>query len=313
MRAFTKELLTTRTMTRGWQYKSLHLVHKINSIAYGNGIFVAVGNKGDVCISNNNGSSWTTYSIGYKNPSAPMSTKNDWKGVGYAYNSNDGLHYFYLVGQGSYYTYTTDNGATWATTTKLVEGSSTYYNAVAVVKFGSQFYQYYAGDSGYIYSSSSGESRVGTVSWDDCTTSFETGGAPYYIGSGYYTAGGSNKYFLNSTIGEHDTPHIRKVNGKYIITAKSNGLHVGNSTTLSAASLTNNTTCPVSPIDIAYLNGLYIVAGVGGIAWSPDLSNWEMMSWDLLGFDDTAPKSMAVSNNAIVITKDDYVIVKQLA
>lgn len=262
-------------------------------IAYGNGIWIAVGKSGYMCI--NNGTSWgTPFTVGSK----------IWRGIVY------GNGIWVAVGDGAVIGTSTDNGATWTTQTlggttrnwvDVIFVNNTFYavksngyftssadgsNWVTPVQTGNTNYTYNGMDYGngiFVLVCNSGNIIVSTnggSTWTSTTVGSNNWLAATYALDKFIIAGGSGYISYSSDGATWETPFAvgnktwqeLRFGGNYVVVIGEGGN--------SSASLDGTTwSLPVQIAGgsnnwngLAYGNGKFVCDGAGNVVTSFELS-----------------------------------------
>ncbi|SVB93692.1 uncharacterized protein METZ01_LOCUS246546, partial [marine metagenome] len=235
-----------------WNYVYTGVDKDFNGVAFGNNLFVEVGNSGKIFTSSDNGSSWDNSNV---------STTG-----GYRLNSiSFGNNTFVAVANGGFI-FTSTNGTSW------IERTSGTSNDINGITYGNGTFVA-VGKSGTILTSDNG------TSWDKITSgSTAINGITY--GNGTFVAVGNSGTILTS---DNGTTWASTTSGTTTI----NGITYGNSTFVAVAASgkiltsTNNgasweiqtstTTTTSSPLnDVIYANNTFVTVGNNVIINSPD-------------------------------------------
>jgi hypothetical protein len=230
-------------------------INQLNSVAYGNGTYVAVGKVGTI-VTSSDGVSWTNRSSGTTNPL--------W-GVAY------GNGMFVAVGDGGTIV-TSSEGVSWTSR------SSGITNVLASVAYGNGTYVV-VGQFGTVLTSSDG------VSW---TTSGTMGFTGITYGNGTFVAVGGIGMIATSSDGAHWTIRVSNTtrdlrdiaygNGTYVAVGY-NGAIVTSSDGVNWTGRTSGTTTLL--FGVVYGNGTYVAVGYSGtIVTSSDGVNWTSRTWE---------------------------------
>lgn len=296
-----KKLISANYLFWTTRSANFHATAVINGLAYGNGIWVAVGNVINAsCSTSTDGISWTTRTINLGS-----------KSVAY------GNGIFVAVGTGTDKIKTSTDGITW------VSVVSNFVTDINTVAYGNGLWVA-GGVSGAICSSTDG------TNWVTRTSNFPGSGTPITgdinsiaYGNGLWIATGYGGNFSTSTDGISWTTR-NNISGSIYeainIIAYNNGLWVAAGDTKGVYTSVNGLTSwrkvivphlTSSIYTIAYGNGIWLVGGIDGSASTQNLDSKNPVWIKQANFNTTPGKGFraaAYGNNAWVIGGNNGVL-----